>query len=203
MHFPDFFAATPVIRMRDPLADFLGAAEGGIIDYRFEDAVRLAGHSCPTVATAFLMTRAALAALYGNDLPVRGEIRVDLREAPATGVAGVQASIAALVTGATGDTGFHGLAGQFNRRNKLYFNQALTYSDLRFTRLDSGMAVETAADLSQVASEPRLGILMPLCLAGDADAATRAEFAALWQARVRCMLLEHADDDSFIRVWPV
>ncbi len=59
--FPEFFAAAPVIRMRDPLAEFLGAAAGGLIDYRYEDAVRLAGHSCPTVASAFLMTRAALA----------------------------------------------------------------------------------------------------------------------------------------------
>jgi hypothetical protein len=38
MQFPDFFAAAPVIRVIDPLAGFLGAAEGGIIDYRYEDA---------------------------------------------------------------------------------------------------------------------------------------------------------------------
>ena len=88
MQSPDFFAAAPVIRMRDPLAEFLGAAAEGVIDYRFEDAVRLAGHSCPTVAAAFLMTRAALAALYGEELPVRGEIRVDLRDARGDGLGG-------------------------------------------------------------------------------------------------------------------
>lgn len=36
MPFPDFFAAAPTIRVIDPLAAFLGAAESGIIDYRYE-----------------------------------------------------------------------------------------------------------------------------------------------------------------------
>lgn len=62
MQFPDFFEAAPRITVRDPLARFLGAAEDGIIEYRYADAVRLAGHSCPTVASAYLMTRAALGA---------------------------------------------------------------------------------------------------------------------------------------------
>lgn len=199
MCFPDFFAAAPVIRVADPLAGFLGAAEDGVIDYRYEDAVRLAGHSCPTVASAFLMARRALALLYPDALPVRGEIRVDLAEARDAGVAGVIASIATLVTGATADSGFRGLAGRFNRRDKLFFAQPLQHGSLRFTRLDSGAAVEVAADLSSVPGDPRMGELMPLCLNGEADAAQAAEFRALWQDRVRRVLLEHADDPETIR----
>jgi hypothetical protein len=61
--FPPFFDAAPVIRLQDPLADFLGAAHDGLLEYRYVDVVRLAGHSCPAVASAFLMTRAALQAL--------------------------------------------------------------------------------------------------------------------------------------------
>lgn len=200
MSFPDFYAAAPVIRLRDPLAEFLGAADGGIIEYRYADAVRLAGHSCPTVASAFLMTRAALAALYGDELPQRGEIRVDLREARDAGVAGVIASIATLVTGATADSGFRGLAGQFNRRDKLFFGQALNTGNLCFTRLDSGAAVETAADLSRVPGDPRMSELMSLCLAAQASAAQQEEFRTQWQARVRRILLEHADDPATIIV---
>ncbi|MEW6164778.1 MAG: hypothetical protein AB1642_06925 [Pseudomonadota bacterium] len=203
MTFPDFFAAAPVIRMHDPLAAFLGAAEDGVIDYRYEDAVRLAGHSCPTVASAFLMTRSALAALYPGALPVRGEIRVDLAEARDAGVAGVIASIATLVTGATTDSGFRGLGGQFNRRDRLFFGQPLTHGSLRFTRLDSGTAVETAADLARVPGDPRSGELMPLCLSGAASDAEADEFCALWQARVRRLLLEHADDPETIRTFAV
>jgi hypothetical protein len=202
MKSPDFFADAPVIRMRDPLAEFLGAAEGGVIDYRYEDAVRLAGHSCPTVASAFLMTRAAMNALYPDALPVRGEIRVDLAQARDAGVTGVIASIATLVTGATTDSGFHGLAGRFNRRDKLFFGQALKAGDLRFTRLDSSAAVEVRADLARVAGSARTGELMPLCLTGRASAVQTAEFRALWQDRVRRLLLDHADDAEVLVLLP-
>ena len=200
--FPDFFDQAPIIVMRDPLADFLGAATDGVFEYRYADAVRLAGHSCPAVASAFLMTRAALAALYGDALPVRGEIRVDLAEAQDAGVTGVIASIATLITGATSDTGFRGLAGQFNRRNKLYFNQSLAHGELRFTRLDSGAAVEVAADMSSVPGVPRMGELMRMSLAGQASPAERKEFQGLWQERVRRLLLEFADDPAVIQVCP-
>lgn len=198
--FPDFFDQAPIIVMRDPLADFLGAATDGVFEYRYADAVRLAGHSCPTVASAFLMTRAALAALYGDALPVRGEIRVDLAEAQDAGVTGVIASIATLITGATSDTGFRGLAGQFNRRNKLYFNQPLTQGELRYTRLDSGAAVEVGTDMSAIPGVPHMGELMRLCLAGQASAVQREEFRKLWQDRVRRLLLDYADDPAVIRV---
>lgn len=198
--FPDFFAQAPVIRMRDPLADFLGAATAGLLEYRYEDAVRLAGHSCPTVASAFLMTRAALARLYGAALPVRGEIRVDLAETEEAGVAGVIAAVATLITGATAHSGFRGLAGQFNRRHKLFFNQALKQGSLRFTRLDDGRSVEVAADLATVPGDARIGELLSLCLTGQASGDEQATFRTLWQDRVRRLLLDHPDDAAVIRV---
>ena len=49
----------PAIAVYDALAAFLGACDDGLITYRYIDAVRLAGHSCPTVAGAYLMTRRA------------------------------------------------------------------------------------------------------------------------------------------------
>jgi len=81
MKTPAFFDAVAAIVVVDPLAETLGAAEGGMIEYRYIDAVKLAGHSCPTVAGAWLMTRAALARLYPGEMPRRGEIRVELRQA--------------------------------------------------------------------------------------------------------------------------
>lgn len=196
--FPDFFAAAPTIRMREPLAEFLGATEDGCIEYRYTDAVRLAGHSCPTVAAAFLMTRRALQALYGDALPVRGEIRVDMREARDAGVAGVMASIATLVTGATADSGFRGLAGQFGRRDRLFFARSLTRGEMRFARLDSGAAVEATARLDRVCGDPRIGELLPLCLGGTANEDESGLFRVLWQERVRRLLLEHPDDPEVI-----
>ena len=64
MNFPDFYEQAPVVRTHDPFAAMLGAASGGVLEYHYLDAVRLAGHSCPTVAGAFLIGRAGLAALY-------------------------------------------------------------------------------------------------------------------------------------------
>ncbi|NMW25772.1 hypothetical protein HFP05_15800, partial [Rhodanobacter denitrificans] len=46
MNYPAFYEQAPRILMRDPLAAFLGAAEDGLLEYRYPDAVRLAGHSC-------------------------------------------------------------------------------------------------------------------------------------------------------------
>jgi hypothetical protein len=61
MHFPAFFDGVLEIAVRDPLAALLGAAEDGRITYRYADAAKRAGHSCPTVAGAWLMTARALA----------------------------------------------------------------------------------------------------------------------------------------------
>ena len=69
MKFPDFYELAPIVPTRDPFAATLGAAQDGLLEYNYVDAVRLAGHSCPTVAGAFLMGRAALAALYPEVLP--------------------------------------------------------------------------------------------------------------------------------------
>ena len=124
MAFPEFFARVPAVTLRDPLAELLGAAEGGLIEYRFADAVKLTGHSCPTVAGAWLMTVRALRALYGDEIPERGNVAVALRESLDSGVAGVIGSVAGLLTGAAGAGGFKGLGGRHSRRNLLQFGVA-------------------------------------------------------------------------------
>ena len=73
---PDFFNDVTPIIVRDPLSEVLGAASNGLIDYTYRDVVKLAGHSCPTVAGAFLMVQEGLKSLYGDETPVRGEIKV-------------------------------------------------------------------------------------------------------------------------------
>ncbi len=201
MGFPNFFDAVPGIVLRDPLAEFLGAAEGGLIEYRYVDAVRLAGHSCPTVAAAYTMTRRALAFLHPSDLPQRGGIRVDFRADRLSGVTGVIAGVATLLTGATLDTGFKGIAGRFDRRNLMHFLADIG-EELRFTRLDTGAAVEVRAELQRVPFAPQTPLLMQKCLDGSATPAEAAEFRDCWQARVRSLLLEHGDDPEVFVVRP-
>lgn len=195
---PEFFAAVAPLKLRDPLAQFLGAADQGELEYRYLDVVKLAGHSCPTVAAAYWLTHRALSALYPGELPERGAIRVDFRADRLSGVTGVIANVVSLLTGATGDTGFKGLAGLFDRRNLLFFNAAVPL-DIRFTRTDSGRAVDAAARPGQVAADPEMPDLMQRCLAGQGDAEDARRFGELWQDRVRRMLLDHrADPEVFI-----
>lgn len=200
--FPDFFAAAPSIAVFDPLADFLGAAQGGVIAYGYGDAVRLAGHSCPTVASAFLMTRGALAALYPGALPERGGIRIEFGEEQDAGVTGVVAAVAALVTGAAGAGGFKGIGGRFSRRGLMAFGCPME-GVMRFRRVDTGAAVEVAARLDRLPGDPRMARLMPLCLSGAASGEETALFKRLWQDRVRRLLVEHADDPAIIEVSPL
>lgn len=199
MAFPEFFSRIPAITLRDPLAELLGAAEGGLIEYHFADAVRLAGHCCPTVAWAWLMTVHALQALYGNEIPERGNLAVSLHEELDSGVAGVTASIATLLTGATGDGGFKGLAGQFARRNLLHFGVA-GVSGLAFRRLDNNAAVDCTLRLDLVPADPRIGTLLPAILRGEADTASRQLFGQLWQDRVKRILIDEANHPEIVRI---
>ena len=196
---PEFFAEVPALRLRDPLAQFLGAAEDGVLESRYIDAVRLAGHSCPTVAAAWNMTRRALAALYPDELPQRGGIRAEFRDDRRAGVTGVIAAVVTLLTGATQDDGFKGLGGRYDRRNLMNFAAAID-AEIRFTRIDTGAAVEVGARMQSVPFAPGTAALLEKCLSGTANAAEVEEFRAAWQARVRALLLEHGDDPG---VFPV
>jgi len=193
---PAFFDSVPAIAVHDALAQTLGAAADGVIEYTYVDAVKLAGHSCPTVAGAFLMTRAALARLYPEGLPQRGEMLVELRQALEEGVAGVIGNVAALVTGAANEGGFKGLGNRFDRRGLLRFGVTLP-GIMRITRLDTGRAV-TADYHPEIAPRPPvLKALMPAALAPGAQAPAREAFAAQWQAWVRA-ILESADDPRLV-----
>ena len=197
MHTPAFFDQVPPIVVHDALAQTLGAVHDGLIEYRYVDAVKMAGHSCPTVAGAWMMTRAALGRLYPGQTPHRGELRVELREAQDAGVAGVIASVASLVTGAAGSGGFKGLAGRFARQGLLRFGVPLR-GEMRFTRLDDGRSVEVSHHMEAVPRPAELRGLMQAALEPRADGARREAFAQSWQDGVRAVLVDHADDPGLI-----
>lgn len=193
--FPTFFDSAPIITLRDPLTEFLGSAAEGRIEYRFADVVKLTGHACPTVAAAFLMTRAALNRLYCEDLPVRGNLRVEFRETAQEGTTGVVANVVAFITGAATDTGFKGISGHFGRCYLLAFDAPIKAS-LRITRTDTGVAVDVSAHPEYVSPDPQVRHLLARCLSGSASTQETIEFRTLWQDRVRKLLLEYADDPA-------
>lgn len=200
MSLPAFFAEAPRIQLRDPLAEFLGASDGGLLEYSYADAVRLAGHSCPTVASAYLMARAGLRALYGNTTAVRGAVSVTMNGPEAEGTTGVIAQVFTLITGAAADNGFHGIGGRFVRQGLLSYDGDDPQSIASFRRNDSGDTVHLSLDLSSVPPASQMRHLMGRAMSADATAEERREFGAVWQERVRRLLLEHADDANVIRV---
>jgi hypothetical protein len=199
MRTPAFFDAVPPIVVADPLAEMLGAVDDGVIEYRYVDAVKLAGHSCPTVAGAWLMTHTALTRLYPDGLPRRGGLRLELRQPIEEGVAGVIASVAGLVTGAANEGGFKGLAGRFARNGLLRFGVPMR-GEIRFTRLDTGQSVELSHRPQAVPRPPGLSELLREASGPQAADASRREFAAAWQGWVQAIVIEHADDPALIEV---
>lgn len=202
MQLPPFFHEARRLRLRDPLAEFLGAAEGGVLEYGYEDAVKLAGHSCPTVASAYIMTCRALDALYPDRLPERGGIAVSLREPANAGVNGVIGSIVTLLTGAAGEGGFQGIGGHFSRRDLLRFGGDQAHT-LHFRRRDTGAAVTAEARLAAVPPDPEMRTLLGRCIEGTATPPEHRRFAALWQDRVRRILIDHAGNEEVFPVHPV
>lgn len=193
MSLPDFFARVPTITVHDPLAAFLGAPSDGRLTYAYADAVRLAGHSCPTVAGAWLMTVRALAALWPEGVPERGRVRVALPDPADSGVTGVMAAVAGLVTGAAGDGGFKGIGGRFGRAGLLRFAADIP-ATMAFVRTDTGAGVLAHYDASGVAADPEMRPALQRLMAGMQTPSDATVFAHAWQDRVRRILLEHADE---------
>jgi hypothetical protein len=197
MPYPAFYDSVRTITLHDPLAELLGASTDGLLEYGYLDAVKLAGHSCPTVAGAYLMTLKALAFLYGEDIPTRGNIRVAFRDDQSSGVTGVIANVASQITGAAGDGGFKGLAGKFKRNGLLSFNAGIE-GMIRFERVDRTPAVEADYHPEQVPSDESMFSLLQGLLAQRAKSGDQDAFSALWQDRVRRILIDHFDDPALV-----
>lgn len=199
MTFPSFFEAAPTILMRDPLAQLLGSATDGVIEYRYVDVVKLAGHSCPTVAGAFLTARAALKALYPDAVPERGNISVQMPAPENQGTTGVVAQVLTLITGAATQGGFKGIGPRFGRNGLLSFASEDTNNpEVRFERLDTGAAVKVFFDAHRVPADATQPERMQAVIQNKETPEQQLEFARLWQARVKKILLEHADDPELL-----
>jgi hypothetical protein len=184
MTYPQFFNKIPTIKLQDDLASFLGAFEDGIIEFSYLDVVKSAGHSCPTVLGAYLMTLKGLEALYENEIPKRGEIIVEFKESKATGVAGVIGNVIMNITGAATTNGFKGIAGKFDRNHLMKFEQDINESSVRFTRVDSLKSVDVFYNPISIKPHEDMNFLMQKSLQGNATNEEKKEFAKLWQKRV-------------------
>ncbi len=189
MVYPKFFDEVESILLYDPLADFLGAVESGIMEMRYIDAVKFAGHSCPTVAGAYLMSKLGLERLFPkNEMPLRGEIEVFIKGAKDEGVNGVIGNLIAYICGVSDEAGFKGIGGKFNRSNKLHYGADIK-GEVRLKRIDTGEFVDISYDPSIVPPHPQMKTLMQKLLSKTASSEDHKEFQKLWQARVEKILL--------------
>jgi len=184
MRYPSFFDTVESIRVVDPLSNILGAFEMGEYEFNYLDIVKSAGHSCPTVAGAYLITAEALKALYPDELAVRGSIKVEFKEELEDGVAGVISNVVSQITGATQKSGFKGLAGKFARHSLMSFSENINSSG-RFTRVDTGKSVDLFYDPSSIVPDSNMQSLMQKIKSNQAQASEIKEFGELWQDRVK------------------
>lgn len=196
MKYPEFFDQIPSIQLVDPLADFLGAMEDGIVEFTYLDAVKLAGHSCPTIAGAYLATYKALESLYPDSIPQRGGIKVEIKDSLINGVTGVIASVITQITGATKESGFKGINGNFVRHSLLEFDVDIR-GQLRFTRLDTGKTVDLNYN-PVVQPEASQQELMQKLITNTASQNEKEEFRMVWQERIRKILIENFDNARVI-----
>jgi len=188
---PLMFPDSPVLRLYDPLGEVLGAGDG-VYTYRFDDAVKLAGHACPTVAGAFLMARRAIEVLYGDELPRRGDLRVTLHGQPDAGVNGPISQVLTLLTGAAPESGFHGLGGQHVRQGLMAFagDGAAFATGVTFERIATGERVTLRYDASAIPPAPTMGADLQAVLSGAADPAVAQRFRDAWRGRVERILAD-------------
>lgn len=199
MKYPDFFDKVPAISLQDPLSDFLGAFEEGKMQISYLECVKLAGHSCPTVAGAYLMALHGLKALYDTELPKRGNIHVSMRESETTGVTGVICNIISFIAGANGASGFKGLNGNMARNNLVSYDVPMD-GEVTLTRTDTNQSVTLSYNSSMVPADPMMQPLMGKGIQGMATPEEKKEFGKLWQARVEKILLSTDLWDQMITV---
>jgi hypothetical protein len=197
--YPSFFNHVKPITLFDPLAATLGAPKDGMIEIHYQEIVKMAGHSCPTVSGAFLMTQKALKALYGDETPLRGGVKIGFPNSKEEGVTGVIASVMSNITGASDDAGFKGLKGKFTRHSLLGFDES-ALKGIQFTRLDTGTSVVLSYHPELVPPKPQQMELMQKLLQGSATQEEKMTFGTLWQERVEAILLQHCDDEALIVV---
>ena len=183
MTYPDFFNQIETITLQDKLSEFLGTFQDGIVTFSYLDIVKSAGHSCPTVAGAYLLCLHGLKELYGTQLPQRGEIFVSFKEKDTDGVAGVIASVVTHITGATKTLGFKGIGNKFVRHSLMKFEDDIT-SSIKLTRTDNNTSVELVYDPSSIKANPQQKLLMQKIMQNTATSEEKQTFASLWQKRV-------------------
>lgn len=181
------FPEIPSIVLHDPLGELLGADDGRF-RYVFDDVVKLSGHACPTAVGAFLLVVRAIPLLYGDEMPQRGDMVVTVHGGMEEGVNGPISQILTQLTGAAGENGFGGLAGQHIRKGLLRFIPRPSGQPLCFTfqSISRNRSVTLSYSPESIPADPAMGMAMQSALSGRSGHV----FAQLWRDRVLRILAD-------------
>lgn len=206
-----YIAEVPPIMMMEPYFGIFGQTTGPV-PYYYEEAVKLAGHSCGATTGAWTITRKALEVLYPDgEIPVRGQIAVEAPGAEDEWFVGVFGEIITFVTGASPHTGFIGsefgtVNNLFVRQNKMVYaaeptGQLPPMREWVFTRLDTGKKVGVKFNLVIILPIPTPGRVEmgKKMAAGTATPEEAADYQKYWNDRA-IFVLEKADLDGFFTV---
>jgi len=160
--------------------------------------IKGSGHSCPTVAGAYLLCYHALRALYPQGVAVRGNISVQFMQEMEEGTTGVVSNVISYITGATDKSGFKGLGGNFIRHSLMAFDQKVP--SVRFTRTDTQESVDVFYTPDSIPVDPRQISLMQAIKQGKAGTEEKKEFGRLWQERVKSIMIDNFDNPQIICV---
>jgi len=191
MEYPEFFNEVEPFILKDDLAEFLGATKDGIIEINYIDCVKLAGHSCPTVAGGYIIAKVAIEKLFANEMPKRSRVKIEFKESKEHQVIGVIGLVLSFIFGSNDSGGFSGIGGKFNRRNLLHYGVSDVNGMVKMTNLDSGETITLTLDTSVVPGNPNMKPLMQKALMGQASKEEQEEFRKLWQERVKYMLINN------------
>ncbi|MCL5272835.1 MAG: hypothetical protein M1486_05980, partial [Gammaproteobacteria bacterium] len=164
---------------------------------QLSDVVKLAGHSCPTVAGAYLMLQKGLKCLYEDKTPVRGEVKVYMKGKLGEGVVGVIANVASLIIGSTDTSGFHGLRGKFDRRNLLIYEADID-GEIALERVDNGARVTLSYHPEIVSIDPKMQVWLEMIISNKADFEIKQAFKSAWQDRVKKILIDNVNNPDLI-----
>lgn len=148
------------VKIHEPFAEFLMASPP---EFQFElsllDAVRFAGHACPAMVGAFMMSKHAVEKLFPDtNVCERGDVAIELGAGPTDGATGPISNVFSFVFGAFEQSGFGGLGGEkFVRRNLLKYNSSNVPSGaFRFRRISTNQAIDVyySPGNAQVAIDP-------------------------------------------------
>ncbi len=199
MQYPPFYDKIPPITLDDPLSEFLGAFEKGKMEITYLDCVKLAGHSCPTVAGAYLMAKMGLERLYEKEQPQRGSVKVEMKASKTEGVTGITCNVISFIVGAGDSSGFKGIQGNFSRNDLVSYDVSMD-AEVKLTRLDTMKSVTLSYDPSSVPANEKMMPLMKKNLQGMASDEEKKLFQTLWQKRVEEILLSTKKHDMCITI---